>query len=56
MTAEFHEKYRQRLNDLIPLGRFGTPDEVARVVLFLLGEESRYITGEVIQIDGGLGI
>jgi 3-oxoacyl-[acyl-carrier protein] reductase len=56
MTADFQEKYRKRLHDLIPLGRFGTPDEVARAVLFLVGEESGYITGEVIQIDGGLGI
>ncbi len=56
MTAEFQEKYRKRLNGLIPLGRFGTPEEVARVVLFLVGEEAEYITGEVIQIDGGLGI
>jgi len=56
MTAEFQEKYRKRLYGLIPLGRFGTPDEVARAVLFLVGEESGYITGEVIQIDGGLGI
>jgi 3-oxoacyl-[acyl-carrier protein] reductase len=56
MTAEFQEKYRRKLNDLIPAGRFGTPDEVARVVLFLVSEESGYITGDVIQIDGGLGI
>ena len=56
MTAEFQEKYRKRLNELIPAGRFGTPDEVARVVLYLVSEESRYITGDVIQIDGGLGI
>jgi 3-oxoacyl-[acyl-carrier protein] reductase len=56
MTSEFQEKDRKRLYDRIPLGRFGTPEEVARVVLFLAGEESEYITGEVIQIDGGLGI
>ena len=56
MTSEFQEKYRKKLNDLIPLGRFGAPEEVARAVLFLVGEESAYITGEVIQIDGGLGI
>jgi 3-oxoacyl-[acyl-carrier protein] reductase len=56
MTAGLQEKYRKKLNDLIPVGRFGTPEEVARVVLFLVGEESGYITGEVIQIDGGLGI
>lgn len=56
MTAVFSEKQRERLEDLIPAGRFGTPDDVARAVLFLAGEESAYITGEVIQVDGGLGI
>lgn len=56
MTAKLDEKYRKRLNETIPGGRFGTPDEVARVVVFLLSDESKYITGEVIQIDGGLGL
>jgi 3-oxoacyl-[acyl-carrier protein] reductase len=56
MTGGFLEKQRKRLQGLIPVGRFGTPDEVARVVLFLVGDESAYITGEVLQIDGGLGI
>lgn len=56
MTAKLDERYRKRLNELIPTGRFGTPDEVAKVVVFLLSDESRYITGEAIQIDGGLGL
>ena len=56
MTSDFNEKYRKRLIDLIPAGRFGTTDEIARTVLFLLSEESGYITGEVIQVDGGLGL
>lgn len=56
MTASLNENYRRRLHDMIPAGRFGTPEEVAEVVLFLLCDESRYITGEVIQIDGGLGL
>lgn len=56
MTSALNEKYKQRLNDSIPLKRFGIPDEVASAVLFLLSDESRYITGETIQIDGGLGI
>lgn len=56
MTANFSEKYREKLNKMIPAGRFGAPDEVSRVVVFLLSDESRYITGQVIQIDGGLGI
>lgn len=42
--------------DLIPLGRLGKATEVAEVVDFLLTKEASYITGQVIQIDGGLGI
>ncbi len=56
MTSKLTDKYRSKLIGIIPVGRFGTPNEVARVVCFLLSDESRYITGEVIQIDGGLGI
>lgn len=56
MTAQFSEKYRTQLLESIPAGRFGTPEEVARVVLFLLSNLSGYITGQTIQIDGGLGI
>jgi NAD(P)-dependent dehydrogenase (short-subunit alcohol dehydrogenase family) len=56
MTASLDERYRTRLNEMIPAGRFGTPEEVAEVVLFLLSDESKYITGEVVQIDGGLGL
>ena len=56
MTAELGEKARDKFLKLIPLQRFGTPDEVAKVVLFLLGDLSRYITGQTIQLDGGLGI
>ena len=39
----------------IPMGRLGSPDEVANVVCFLLSEEASYITGSVLRIDGGLG-
>ena len=42
--------------DLIPMKRLGKPEEVAEVVNFLLKKEAGYITGQVIQIDGGLGI
>jgi 3-oxoacyl-[acyl-carrier protein] reductase len=56
MTAGLNEKYRDKAMNMIPLRRFGTPDEVARVALFLLSDKSGYITGEVIQVDGGLGI
>jgi 3-oxoacyl-[acyl-carrier protein] reductase len=39
---------------MIPLGRFGKPEEVADLVAFLASEKSSYITGEVISVNGGL--
>jgi 3-oxoacyl-[acyl-carrier protein] reductase len=56
MTAGFSGNFREKAMKMIPLDRFGTPDEVAQAVVFLLSDRSRYITGEVLQIDGGLGI
>ena len=56
MTAELGEKTRDKFLKMIPLRRFGAPDEVAKVVLFLLSDLSQYITGQTIQLDGGLGI
>lgn len=56
MTKRLNEKYRERLIKTIPVSRFGTPEEVARVVLFLCSNESSYITGQTIEIDGGLGL
>jgi 3-oxoacyl-[acyl-carrier protein] reductase len=56
MTAKLGEKTREKYLDMIPLHRFGSSDEVAKAVLFLLSDESRYITGQVLQLDGGLGI
>jgi len=44
---------QERMLELIPLGRFGTPAEIADVAAFLLGEESRYVTGAVFAADGG---
>ncbi len=56
MTAELGEKARDKFLQMIPLRRFGTPDEVAKVVQFLLSDLSQYITGQTIQLDGGLGM
>ena len=56
MTATLSETYRKKALQMIPLGRFGTSGEVAQLVVFLLSDASQYITGQVIQIDGGLGI
>lgn len=56
MTTKLTDKAREKFLQMIPLGRFGTVDEVVRAVLFLANDESKYITGQTIQLDGGLGI
>ncbi|HPM43112.1 MAG TPA: 3-oxoacyl-[acyl-carrier-protein] reductase [Candidatus Omnitrophota bacterium] len=49
-------KGRDKLEGMIPSGRFGRPEDVARAVTFLAGDSSSYITGQVIKVDGGLAI
>ena len=55
MTRDIPEKQRQELMSRIPLGRFGTPRDVAEAVAFLASEEAGYITGQVLTVDGGMG-
>ncbi|HLN84231.1 MAG TPA: 3-oxoacyl-[acyl-carrier-protein] reductase [Candidatus Binatia bacterium] len=54
MTAKLSEQQREKSVQLIPLGRFGTCQEVADMVVFLAGEKAGYITGQVFGINGGL--
>jgi 3-oxoacyl-[acyl-carrier protein] reductase len=56
MAGALTDEYRQKIIDQIPLGRLAKTDEVARIACFLLSEDARYITGQVIQVDGGLAI
>jgi len=56
MTQTMPEEYKEAALKNIPLGRLGTPQEIARIAAFLLSEDARYITGQVVQCDGGLAI
>ena len=56
MSQALTEEYRQKLTEQIPMGRLAEPDEVARIACFLLSEDARYITGQVIQADGGMAM
>ncbi|NEQ48722.1 MAG: 3-oxoacyl-[acyl-carrier-protein] reductase [Leptolyngbya sp. SIO3F4] len=54
MTGALDEKTVQEWRDAIPLKRGGTPEDVAHLTLFLASDESAYITGQTIQVDGGM--
>lgn len=54
MTQQLEEKQRQELIGRIPINYLGTPRDVAEAVAFLASEEARYITGQVLNVDGGM--
>ena len=56
MTAFLTPEDRAALAGEAPLGRMGTPEEVAEAIRFLAGEEARFITGQVLRVDGGMVI
>ena len=54
MTNGLSDAVKESINNQIPLKRVGMPEEVAKAVYFLAGEENSYITGQVINVDGGM--
>lgn len=56
MTDQITDTMKQQLNSRIPIGRLGNPEDVANLALFLAGQGSDYITGQVISVDGGMNM
>ena len=54
MTEELNEKAKEQLENMIPLGRIGTSEDIANGVCFLASREAGYITGQVLGINGGM--
>lgn len=56
MTEKIPAEAKEKMKAGIPLGRTGTPEDVAAAALFLCSDSSTYITGEVLKVDGGMGM
>ena len=56
MTEKLSDKIKEKLMELIPVKKLGSVNDVAKTVLFLSSDDSNYITGTVINLDGGMGI
>lgn len=54
MTNKLNDEQKQKIAQNIPLGKLGTPEDVAKLVAFLCSDDAGYITGQVISVDGGL--
>jgi 3-oxoacyl-[acyl-carrier protein] reductase len=54
MTAKLSEDVKAKMMEAIPMAKLGTPEDVANLCLFLASEESSYITGQTITVDGGM--
>ncbi len=56
MMAGFSQQDKEELAEETPVGRLGTPEQVAKAILFLAGDDAEYITGQVLGVNGGLVI
>ena len=54
MTEKLSEDLQKKMLEIIPLGRYGSPEDVAGAVSFLAGEDAAYVTGQVLQVCGGM--
>ena len=54
MTEDLKDEIKDKIRNEIPLGKLGNTEDVANLVKFLSSEESSYITGQVIHVDGGM--
>ena len=54
MTRSLPEEYKNQLISKIPLGKLGSPNDIANAVAFLASENASYITGETLHINGGM--
>lgn len=55
-TDVLSDKVKDTVRTWIPMGRFGEPEEVAPMIVFLCSEDARYVTGDVLRVDGGMAI
>jgi NAD(P)-dependent dehydrogenase (short-subunit alcohol dehydrogenase family) len=53
-SSETGEQRKKMISTMVPLGRFGTPDEIAKAVVFLASDDSSYVTGTELFVDGGV--
>lgn len=54
MTAVLSEELKENLVTQVPVGRLGSPDDIAAAVLFLVSDSANYITGQTLNVDGGM--
>jgi NAD(P)-dependent dehydrogenase (short-subunit alcohol dehydrogenase family) len=53
-SREIGEQRKKMISNIVPLGRFGTPDEIAKAVVFIASADVSYITGTELFVDGGI--